>query len=375
MRKSRKIIIIVVIVVAVVAGILTLGGPYIGRYFKHKYYYDAYKPQRLEAQVIGSFSPEYHIQGVPWISHEKAYCHSTTLQMISYKHGIEKPVDYYNFIMGWTYGAVYPGGQFGFGPYNDPIPSSIAAAPYLGLEMRYLTTNDPVLFTNASRFYLSEGYPIGIQLNAAMLWNEEEFFPHSELLVGYDESGFYYFETLGEEQFIQDTEGLKVSDQLLIEAVTNINEEFARPWKFALTIYDEGERKEGLAEVWMRNGEGLIGSKFWYIANGALAIKEFASDIKESGEIKNLWALEVLSYTRLDNAVFLEQYFADDKEIKDAAELLRQADECYDKAFEIAKSNIENEEKANQVAEWLIKGAALEEEAGKIFISKGEMFH
>jgi len=369
MRKPVKIGIISAIIATILAVTSLV---FLPSYFQQKYFYDAYKPQELETQAIGSFPSEYRIEGVPWISHEKAYCHSTTLQMIAYKHGIEKPIGYYNFIMGWTYGAAYRGDLTVFGPYTDPIPSSIAAAPYLGLEMKYLTTNDPDLFINGVRFYLSKEYPVGIQLNAAMLWDEEGFSPHSELLVGYDKSGFYYFETAKEDRFIEDAEGLKVSDQILIEAVSNVNEEFDRPWKFALTIYEEGERKEDLTEIWMRNGEGLIGSKFWNMASGAPAIKEFASDIKESGEIKNLWALETLSYTRLDNAEFLEEYFAGDEEVKEAAELLRNAGECYDKALEIAKSDIKNEGKVNEVAEWLIKGACFEEEAGKIFLSKGE---
>lgn len=63
-----------------------------------------------------------------------------------------------------------------------------------------------------------------------------------------------------------------------------------------------------------------------------------------------MWALETMSYTRSDNTRFLEQYFADDKEIKGVAELLRKADEYYDKAIEIASSDIESEEKVNGVA-------------------------
>lgn len=372
MRKSRKIAIIVIAVSAVMAGVFTLALP---KYFQQKYFREAYKPQEIETQAIGSFPSEYQIKDMPWISYEKAYCQSTTLQMIAYKHGLKPSLGYLNFLMGFTYGAFYPGDQIGFLPYNDPIPGSRLAAPYLGLKMKYLTTNDPDSFLNALRFYLSREYPVGIQLNAAMLWDEEGFFPHSELLVGYDESGFYYFETVKEDRFIEEAEGLKVANQLLIEAVSDLNEKFARPGKFALTIFEKGEKKEDLSEVWTRNGEALVGSKQGPVAGGAVAIKEFASRLKEEGEIKNLWALEAMSYTRLDNAVFLEQYFADDKEIKDAAQLLRKADEYYDQALEIAEGDIKSKEKANQVAELLIMGASLEEAAGKIFISKGEILH
>jgi len=374
MRKPLKIGIVVVTVLAVLAGIFMLAGPHIGKYFQQKYYRDTYKPQELEAQVISGFPAEYHIKDIPWISYEKSYCHSISLQMIASKHGVKKPLGYYNFIMGWTYGAAYLGDRFG--PYTDPIPGSIAAAPYLGLKMNYLTTNDPDLFINVLRFYLSKEYPVEIQLNAAILWDKKEFLPHSELLVGYDESGFYYFETvIKEEGFTKQAEGLNVTDRILIEAVADGNEEFGRPWKFALTIFEKGEKKEDMSEIWIRNGEGLIGSKFWRMASGAPAIKEFAFDIKESEEIKNLWALEALSYTRLDNTKFLEQYFADDKEIKEAAELLRKAGAYYDKALEIVKGDIKSEKKLAEVTELLIKGADLEEKAGKIFLSKGEALH
>jgi len=375
MRKPRKIIIIAIAISATVAGVFLLGGPHIGRYFQQKYFHEAYKPQELETQAIGSSPSEYQIKGIPWISYEKSYCQSTALQMIAYKHGLKPSLGYLNFLTGFTYGAFYPGDPIGFLPYNDPIPGCRLAVPYLGLEMKYLITDDSDSFLNALRFYLSREYPVGIQLNAAMLWDEEGFFPHSELLEGYDESGFYYFETVKEDRFTEEAEGLKVTDQLLIEAVAEVNKELARPRKFALTIFEKGERKEDLSEIWTRNGEALVGSKQGPVAGGAVAIKEFASKLKGEGEIKNLWALEALSYTRLDNAVFLEQYFADDKEIKEAAQLLRKADEYYDQALEIAEGDIKSKEKANQVAELLIMGASLEEEAGKIFISKGEMLH
>lgn len=49
MRKPVKIGIIVIAVLAALVGAFMLAGPHIGGYFQHKYYYDTYKPQELEA--------------------------------------------------------------------------------------------------------------------------------------------------------------------------------------------------------------------------------------------------------------------------------------------------------------------------------------
>ena len=372
MNKPLKTGVIIVTVLAGLIGNFMLFGQQFRKYFLQKYFHEAYKPQKLEIQAIGSFPSEYHIKDIPWISYEKAYCGSTALQMTAYKHGLKPSLGYLNFLMGFTYGSFYPGDQTGFLPYNDPIPGCRLAAPYLGLEMKYIITDEPEPFLNALKYYVSREYPVGIQLNASMLWDEEGFFPHHELLVGYDESGFYYYETAKENRFIKEAEGLKVTNELLIEGIAEVNKELTRPWKLALIIFDEGEKQEDLSETWKRNGAALVGNKLGPVAGGAVGIKEFASKIKEDGEIKNLHALEFMSYNRLDNARFLDQYFADDKGIRQVAELLRNAGELYNKALEIAKDDIKGGKKVNEVAELMIQGACLEEKAGKIFISKAE---
>jgi len=367
-----KLILIVVVVVGVLWFAMMGPGGYLPTYFQQQYFRQAYQPEKIELKEIGDFPGEYRIEGIPWISYEKAYCHSTALQMIAYKHGLKPSIGWLNFLMGFTYGAFYRGDPTGFMPYTDPIPGARVAAPYLGLKMRYLTTNDSDSFLNAVRFYLSRGYPVGIQLDAAMLWDEEGFFPHRELLVGYDKSGFHYFETIKEDRFIEEAEGLKITGRLLVKAVSKINKEFARPWRFALTIFEKGEKKEDLSEIWIRNGKLLVGSKQGPIASGAPAIKEFASKLKKVGGIKNLWALETMSYTRSDNAAFLKGYFAGDEQVEEAAILLQGAGEHYQEVLEKVTTGIEDEEEIEEVVALLSKAASLEEEAGRIFMSKGE---
>lgn len=350
---------------------------YIGRYFQQKYFRDEYKPQELEVQVIGSFPSECHLEAIPWISYEKGYCQTAALQMIAYKHGLKPSLGYLNFLMGFTYGAVHFGNLNSFMAYTDPEPGSRVAAPYLGLERRYIVTNDPDAFLKALRFYLSKGYPVRIALNSFRLRGKEGFSPHSELLVGYDESGFYYFETGGEDRFVERAEGLKLTDQTLIEAVGDLCEKFNLPWEFALTIFEKREKEEDLSEIWGRNGELLVGSKWGPIAQGSVAIKEFASNIEKVGlEIKDwrltICKLKAASYTRLDNAKFLKGYFAGDEQVEKAAELLKEAGGYYKEALKVVGEGVESKANVEKVVALLRKAASEEEEAGKIFINKGE---
>lgn len=368
LSRLKKIILVAATVSAATVGALNLALP---NYFQQKYFHEAYMPRSFENEAIGGFPSEYKIGEIPWISYEKAYCESAALQMVAYKHGMKPSISYINFLMGFTYGAFHPGDPIQFLPYNDPITGSRLAAPYLGLRMEHLTTNDPDAFLRAIRFYLSKDYPVDIQLNAAMIWEQQGIMPHSELIVGYDAAGFYFFETTMKHHYIEEAKGLRITDRLLIEAVSNLNETYGRPWRFALSIFEKDNQIEDLSQVMIRNGETLVGSKQGPIAWGATAIREFVSRIRENGDLENIGPLEAMSYTRLDNALFLEQFFAYDTEIGQAAELLRKADACYKQALEMAIDNTKRREYIDELANLLVTGANYEEEAGIVLMSRG----
>ena len=151
---------------------------------------------------------------------------------------------------------------------TDPEPGLRVAAPHLGLEKRYIVTSDADAFLRATRYYLSKGYPVRVAVNVLRILGEEGFSPHSELLVGYDQSG-------GEDRFIEGSEGLWLTDQALLDAVRDLSERFNLPWTFSLTIFEEREREEDLTDVWSRNGALLIGTR-WGPAQGSVGIREFA---------------------------------------------------------------------------------------------------
>lgn len=367
MRGSRRLWIglaLLVLALAPVADIIGQeGNDFLAQHFRREY-----EPEDLTPQAIGSFPAEYFIEGVPWISYQKAYCQSASLQMIAYKHGIKESLGYFNFIMGFTYGAFDEGFSKTFMPYTDPETGFKVAAPYLGLKRRYLITNDDTMFLRALRFYLSKGYPVRVAVNAARLYDKKGFFPHSEVLVGYDKEEFSFYETGKKDQLIEASKGISVSNQTLLEAISDINKTFRYPWKFALTIFEKAEKKDDLSPIWTRNGELLIGFKGGPVATGSCAIKEVISYLESLGDkldkssIQNSigFFLECGPYTRADNAAFLRKYFAGDKEAEEAAQLFQKAAECYTKILK-STEGIKGKEDYRSIIELLRECASLEE--------------
>jgi hypothetical protein len=368
-----KPVFITIAVVALALGLFVLSGPMIGTYFQQQYVKTAYHPEKLETVDIEGAPDAHRIEAVPWISYEKWYCHTTALQMATRAYGIEPSIDELNFLSGFTYGAFSPGDQSTFMDYNDPIAGTDIACRHLGLKARYLTTHNTDDFLAGLRRALSQDQPVVIQLNAALLWEEDGFFPHTELLVGYDPSGFVYFETATVDRNLTDADGIQIDKDILLEAVRDLNETFSRPWRYAFIVLEPCEKISDLTDVWRRNGEALVGSIQGPVANGAAAIRRFADQIKEDGRITNPWALETLPYTRADNAAFLEERFAEDEDVLKAAELLAKAGAHYQQVSAIAgDGDALSEESVENVLSLLNQGATLEEQAGEIFLDLGK---
>jgi len=368
-----KLIFITIAVVALALGLFVVSGPMIGSYFQQQYVKTAYHPEKLETVDIEDIPDAHRIEAVPWISYEKWYCHTTALQMAARAYGIEPSIDELNFLSGFTYGAFSSGDQSMFIDYNDPIAGTDIACRHLGLKARYLTTNNTDDFLAGLRAALSQDQPVVIQLNAALLWEEEGFFPHTELMVGYDPSGFVYFETATADRNLPEADGIRIDEQTLLDAVRVLNETLARPWRYALIVLEPCEKVADLSDVWRRNGEALVGSIQGPVANGAAAIRRFADQIQEDGRITNPWALETLPYTRADNAAFLKERFAEDEDVLKAAELLEQASAYYQEISAIGSGSSElDEESVENVVSLLNQGATLEEQAGEIFLQLGK---
>ncbi len=344
-------------------------------------------PERIDQERIGNFPVEYHILDVPCISYKKTYCQTAILQMVAAQRGINETIGYINFLTGATYGAAYTGGTrewFTFFPYTDTNTGYKVAAPYLGLKRRYLVTDDGDCFLKVLRYCLSQGFPVHLGLNISRLENKNFISPHNELLVGYDENNFYYYEPeepeYGDRRIEGGMKGDKVEQQSLLLAVNDQSKVFGYPWNFALTIFEEREevKEQDLSIIWIRNGQLIKGSR-WPIPLGYFAIKKFSTNLqKVQNKIKNTeekeeieWVLEALPYTRFDNAAFIQDRFTGEEQILKIVDLFRQCGKYYQQSLQILKED--GIIKIKESTALLLAGANLEKKIGQILINRGKM--
>jgi hypothetical protein len=377
-----------VLLLLVLAGVV--GWRILMRYFVRQYYEDSYQPISLAESGIGVFPPEYHLEDVPWIASDQPVCQSTSLQMIAAQRGIDEPRRHFDFLMGFTYGTAQIPGGLGFYPGTDPETGFGVAAPYLGLVRRYYTTGDPDLFLDALRYFLSQGFPVRVGLDMGLLYDaREEGLPHSEVLVGYDDGGhagrgrFYYYETV----CLPETpcepgrrppgeRGLVVSGEQLLRAIRGQAEMFDYPWRYALTVFEEGPREQDLGPIWTRNGQALIGGVQYGPLQGADVIDALADEIEKRGPgigvAEILPGLEAAVYARRENATYLREAFPGDAEIESAATFFERAAGDYEAALTSLRPGIVEQAAAEQIAAWLRDAASAEREAGRIFVARGE---
>jgi len=368
--KKRWIVLIVIGGLALAVYLLL---PHIGTYFQRKYFTSQYQPEPLRAEEVKTAPAEYHISGVPWISYRKAYCQSASLQMISYYlKGERVSLGEINFLMGFTYGAAYisfGGKRAFFLPYTDPEPGFRVAAPYLGLKRRYLVTNDPALFLRGIEYFISSGLPVRVSVNVGRLKGQPGMFSsHSEVIVGYDDKYFYYYETGEKNRFLEEEKGIPVAKDVLKQAVAEALGYFRLPWRYAFVVFEKGEKKENISFILRRNAGLLIGDSFGPVAQGSYAISKFASYLEKLSPKASKWdvilsLVEMLVYTREDDVFFLRGFSSAGIDLKEVVYLLGQAAESYREALDLLKQDKPDVRKA---ANLIREGAAKEKEAGEL---------
>jgi hypothetical protein len=348
-----------------------------------QYYEGAYAPIRLAAGHIDDYPPEHHLDDIPWIAASFPVCQSTALQMIAAQHGIEQPRRYFDFLMGFTYGASEVP-RYGFFPYGtDPETGMRVAAPYLGLERAYYVADDGPLYLAGLRAYLASGYAVRVPLDMAALYSKKGPTPHNEVLVGYDGEGFYYYETVcmspascepgvrppGER-------GMYVSDDVLLRAVHGQSRVFAYPWRYAFTVFEPTPVERDLGPVWTQNGQALVGGLYYGKRVGAVAVEGLAEQIEKQGPRFDVsrarFGLETAVQVRPDNVTYLREGFPGQPDIARAADLLHRAVDGYRAALEAIEDGIADEAEAAQIAEWLRDVAAAEREAGEILLEQAQ---
>jgi hypothetical protein len=350
--------------------------------FHRSYYQENYAPLKLAADDIGEYPTGHHLQDVPWIATREWYCQSNTLAMIAAQHGIDASAGYCSFLMGFTYGAVEVPGSVGINPFTDPEQGFAVAAPYLGLVRRYYVTDDETLYLDALRYFLSQGHAVRLALDVAVLYDLERQLPHSDLLVGYDEDGFYYYETVCLPEFPCNprhlppgTQGLRVSDRTLLDAVLAQAKSFSYPWRYSLTLFEPGPPEDDQAPVWTRNGNLLIGGSQYGPRQGADAVDKLADVIERRGArlyaSKVRWGLEAAVFTRRDNAAYLRAAFHDRGNVRHAADLFDRSADAYERTLDLLADGVADQAEARRIAAWLRQAAQAEREIGGILLAQG----
>jgi hypothetical protein len=367
--------------VLALAGVaLWLAGPGL---FARMYMIQTRQPIRLTADAIGTFPTEHHLDDVPWLATREWYCQSNSLAMIAAQHGIDEPTEHFCFLTGFTYGASRRPGRWPFLPYADPEAGFGISAPYLGLVRRYYVTDDPSLYLDAVRWYLSQGYPVRVALNGCMLPEMEPCADaHSEILVGYDEGGFFYYETVADSRHLPPgKEGIWVSERTLLDAVANWSGAFSMPWRYALTIFEAGPVERDLKPIWARNGELLAGGSRFGPLQGADAIEALAAQIEDHWTDLDLTntdfgslrcGIEAAAYTRRSNATYLRAAFSGERDVERAAGLFDEAADCYTRALAALEDGVVDESEGKRIANTLRDAGATEREVGQILLTRGK---
>jgi hypothetical protein len=394
-RTWRKGLVVVCGVLVLLAASGLVGWRLLVTFFQHQYYRESYAPIALTSDDIGDYPASHHLDDVPWIATREWYCQANSLAMVAAQHGIDASTDRCSFLMGFTYGAVEVPGSVAINPFTDPEHGFIVAAPYLGLARRYYVTDDETLYLDALRHYISQGYAVRVALDVAVFYDLESQLPHSDLLVGYDETGFTYYETVclpgvpcepcqrlaegSRRSLPPGEEGLWVSDQTLLDAVLGQAEMFSYPWRYSLTVFEAGPVEDDLGPIWTRNGDLLMGGTQYGPRQGAGAVDELAARIEKRGvrvDVSDVrWGLEAAVFTRRNNAAYLRTAFAAQTDVEHAAELFDQATDAYARALASLEDGIADQAEADQIAAWLRAAAVVEREVGKLFLARGEKVH
>ena len=348
-------------------------------FFAQQYYRRSYSPIPLTAVQVVTHPSAYHLSNVPWIGAAVPMCQTISLQMIAAQQGLEKSRSYFDFLMGFPYGAGEIPGGLGFFPATDPETGFVCAAPYLGTVRRYYVADDAALYLRALRSFIAQGYAVRIGLDMAALYDAPGAMPHSDVFIGFDEGGFFYYEAVCRPpapcppcHFPAGEQGLYVTDDKLLRAVAAMARSFAYPWRYSLTVFEKAQRVTDWKPLFKRNGDALIGGSWFKMRWGSKVFDVLAERIDQQGTRFDAepWrlGLEMSAYTRRENAAFLRSEFATEAEVLRAAELFDQAAGLYQNIHTALASPLTDRAQVNRLAEGLHAAANLERAVGQIFL-------
>lgn len=391
MRVPRWLLITSGVLVSLVV-VVVIGWTLLSRYFIQQYMETSYRPERLAAAPAGELPASVQLTDVPWIATAEPYCAATSLQMVALQRGTTTTLGEVNFLMGFPYGASnysatnlnpWAAPQPSFFPFTDPEAGTVAAAPYLGLERHFYVTDDTERYLQSVRAWLARGYPVRVSVDMAALYPAlEGDIPHHDLLVGYDQAGFQLYETVclpdvpcEPGYHAPGTPGLYVSNEQLLQAVTELSRLFSYPWRYSFAVYVPAEQQTDLRPIFARNAGFLIGGTAYGPKQGVDAILATADAIARDGPRLVLddlrFGFATAVYTRRDIAAFLADQFPGDSELQRAAGLFERAAARYQAALDATADGIGDDAEAALIAGWLREAAEAERSAGQIFLAHG----
>jgi len=363
--------------------------------FVERYFHEVYQPESLVSGHF-DFPEEYIIKNLTWHCYLKNHlCQSSTLQMVAENHGIIESLDYFSFLLGYTYGATYVRGAGMFMPYSDPEPGFIPASCYLKLRRKYLVADNMDLLIDNIKLYLSKDYPVRIAWNSALTmkyaieseyfsgpegWKEPSknvFSPHSVLFVGYDSASFYYYETHGRDFTLVGEKGIRIDKESAVEAISSFSTRYNLPWNYMLTIFEKDTTSINIVKIFERNGEEMIGRTFGPTSTGSYALKGLSTGVRKEGtkifespKIEMFKSsIETLMEIRRGNAIFLGQTFGDNNKILEISRLLHSSADNYQSIIAILDKADNTRNDVISICKLLDLSAETEESAGRIFIS------
>jgi len=230
---------------------------------------------------------------------------------------------------------------------------------------------------------VKEGYPIRVALDMGALYGKKDFIAHSEVLVGYDQTGLYYYETVclppatctpGEHP--PGDPGIHVTDQQLLQAVASQSKNLQYPWQYAFSIFEPGQMQQDTAPLWRRNGQSMGQSSQYGPKMGPAVIDDLAAQIEQQSarfdlsKIRSGIALAVV--LRKDNANYLREAYPNEPDLENAAALFVQAATGYQAVQDAIQDGIADQAEADQIAARLRDAASAERKTGEIFIRHGD---
>lgn len=305
-------------------------------YFQKNYNPKKYVPQLKESQ----YPKEKHLKGLYWYSTQKEYCHSMALKMLFQDY--DNDVNFYNWITGFTYGFTFKDNLQSLRPYNDPELGIPMASNYMGYTSTYIKAKS---YDEGKRIIvdlINREIPIKVPVDYCILTEKDGFIPHTEVIIGYDESGVYIYETGEEDREIMGSLGIHYEYNKFFKSIERISEYFGYPWILAMMMFERklDYNKEFYEnQILMRNGKSLVGFRSGPYIQGSYGIEEFAECIVRNQSVTSDELLKIVSklaYIRGDNALFLLR--SKDDNMRNAGEYMKEASIIYKEVINLFHS-------------------------------------